>query len=93
VGKVAEAYHSWRGKDGGYRDQRGFCQSVTIEQIRENDFMLAPGRYVQPAVEASEATSQDRIGDLATEILALMDEQRRLDDEIRTQMRALGLVG
>jgi type I restriction enzyme M protein len=30
----------------GYRDVSGFCKSVRIEEIREHEYILTPGRYV-----------------------------------------------
>jgi type I restriction enzyme M protein len=92
VRKIVDTYHAWREKGGRYANQVGFCQAAAIEEIRQNDYMLSPGRYVQPEVESPDSTSKARIGVLATEVLALMDEQQRLDDEIRAHMKALGLV-
>lgn len=44
-GEIAQTYHAWRGeeKDGDYEDQPGFCKSATLEEIKDNDFMLTPG--------------------------------------------------
>ena len=46
INKVANTYHEWRKKDGNYQDIPAFCASVSIEKVRELDFVLSPGRYV-----------------------------------------------
>lgn len=46
IAKIADAYHSWRNKDGGYEDVPGFCKSVTKQDVAKHGYVLTPGRYV-----------------------------------------------
>lgn len=48
LARIVDTYNAWRGSNQGekYRDIPGFCASVSIEAIREQDYVLAPGRYV-----------------------------------------------
>ncbi len=43
---IAQTYHNWRGKEGKYEDKAGFCKAATIEEGRNNNYVLMPGRYV-----------------------------------------------
>ena len=44
--KIANTYHSWKNLDGIYEDVEGFCNSASIEQVKNLDYVLTPGRYV-----------------------------------------------
>ena len=46
INKIAKTYHNWRSEDDGYADEKGFCKSVTIEEVAKLDYVLTPGRYV-----------------------------------------------
>jgi type I restriction enzyme M protein len=46
IQKIASTYHEWRKVDGKYEDVKGFCNSASIERVKELDYVLTPGRYV-----------------------------------------------
>ena len=46
IRKISSTYHAWRGEGGEYNDIPGFCKSSDIEEIRKNNYVLTPGRYV-----------------------------------------------
>ena len=47
IKKVADTFHAWRGtNEQPYEDILGFCKSATLDEIREHEYILTPGRYV-----------------------------------------------
>lgn len=48
IARIVAAYHSWTGRaeEQEYRDQPGFCRSVSIQEVRDRNYNLTPGRYV-----------------------------------------------
>ena len=51
IQKIANTYRLWRGrtsapKDETYEDIAGFCKSASLDDIRDADFAMTPGRYV-----------------------------------------------
>ena len=53
IARIVGTYHAWRGEPGAgeYADVPGFCKGATLEEIREHDHVLTPGRYVGAAAE------------------------------------------
>lgn len=45
---IANTYINWSDGSSTYEDVSGFCRSVTIQEINENDYIINPGRYVGP---------------------------------------------
>lgn len=49
IAKIAVTYHAWRGEDGVYTDQPGFCKAAKIDNVHTNNYVLMLGRYVGAA--------------------------------------------
>ena len=49
--KIADAYHQWRNKEEIYSDVEGFCKAATLEEVKANNNVLSPGRYVGTEAE------------------------------------------
>ena len=43
---VANTYHNWRTSHADYKDVQGFCKSSTIEEVKNMNYVLSPGRYI-----------------------------------------------
>lgn len=92
IQKVATTYHAWRGtKDVSYEDVAGFCKAATLEDIREHDYILTPGRYVGLEEEEDDGEPFDeKMERLTTELAEQFKESKKLEDQIR---EALGGIG
>jgi len=97
IAKIANAYHAWRGTASArvnnltYEDEPGFCYSATLDEIRQHDHVLTPGRYVGVAAvdDSDDEPIADKIERLKKELFAHFDESARLEQEVRTQLERL----
>lgn len=62
-----------------YEDVTGLCRLASLEDVKEQDYSLNPGRYVGVVIEEDGKTEEE----FADEILALNDELRKLNGEAR----------
>ncbi len=94
IARIAGTYHAWRGTPGArreYDDVPGFCYSATLEEIRQHDHVLTPGRYIGSADTGAgdgEPTA-DKITRLTNELFAHFDESARLEQVVRAQLERL----
>ena len=90
IAKIAGVYHGWRNHDGGYRDVPGFVRAAELEEIKQHDFVLTPGRYVDAEeAEADDEPIEEKIARLTKELLAEFDRGRQLEEEARRWLRGL----
>ncbi|MGH8613034.1 MAG: N-6 DNA methylase, partial [Gammaproteobacteria bacterium] len=94
IAKIAGSYHAWRGTasarvaDLKYEDVPGFCYSATLEEIRQHDHVLTPGRYVGAAAvdDTDGEPTVDKIERLTKELFAHFEESARLEKVVREQL-------
>jgi len=79
---IAGTYHNWRNPDGDYEDVKGFCNSASIERVKELDYVLTPGRYVGQAVEDDDFDFNERFSSLKTEFEEELKEEAELNRKI-----------
>ena len=96
VNKITDAYHAWRGEKhaGGYQayqDEAGFCKSATLDEIKANDYVLTPGRYVgAAAIEDDGIPFETKMNELSTALYQQMAKSEKLDSIIRHNLEVLG---
>ena len=67
-----------------YLDIKGRCKVATIEEIKENDYSLNPGRYVEIVEkEISDVDFEKRMKELMTDFTKLTSEAHELENKIR----------
>lgn len=92
VNKIAETFHKWRGTvEGEYQDVQGFCKSATIEDVRNNDYILTPGRYVGlEDVEDDGEPFEEKMTRLSSELSEEFARSKEIEGQIRQILGGIG---
>jgi type I restriction enzyme M protein len=91
IAKIANTYHEWRKKEGTYEDVKGFCKSASLEEIKNHNYVLTPGRYVGIKEEEDDGIPfAVKMRELTTKLAEQMKEEKRLDEEIKQQLKKVG---
>ena len=89
IAKITDTYHHWHNKTDGYQDVPGFCKSVTLDEIREKDFVLTPGRYIGLPEDEDDFDFVERFDKLKAELAEQMQEETRLNEVIKENLAKL----
>ena len=90
IKKIAGTYHAYQ-NDDSYENVKGFCYSATLDEIKSNDYVLTPGRYV--GVEDNEEDDipfEEKMSSITSKLSTQFEESHRLEEEIKNNLKAIG---
>jgi type I restriction enzyme M protein len=104
--KIAETYHHWRnvanaprlGKSEDsrnvaveYQNIKGFCHAATLEEVRTNNYVLTPGRYVGAEdIEDDGIPFEEKMTALTGRLATQFAESARLELLIKEKLKEVG---
>jgi type I restriction-modification system DNA methylase subunit len=92
IAKIAEAYHKWRSKEGGYEDIQGFCKSATLKEVEDNNYVLTPGRYVGTEdVEDDGVSFEEKISGITENLRVHFQQSIELQERIKENLKKVGI--
>ena len=90
IKKIANTYIAWQNEDG-YEDVQGYCKVASIDEIKEHDYILTPGRYVGiEEVEDDDEPFEEKMERLTNTLANQFKKSRELEEEIRKQLGGIG---
>lgn len=90
ISTIANTYHSYQ-NDVNYEDKLGFCKKATLDEIKTNDYVLTPGRYVGVKNNLDEKIPFDeKMKKITSELNIQFKESHKLEEEIRKELNAIG---
>ena len=89
ISRIAETFDQFR--QGTIEDEKGFCAVKTTDDIKAQDFILTPGRYVGIAEQEDDGEPfPEKMKRLTSELSGLFKESHRLEEEIKKQLGSIG---
>lgn len=89
IKKLADTFTAFQ--EGTLEDKKGFCAVVTTEDIKKQDYILTPGRYV--GIEEQEDDGEpfeDKMKRLTSELSEMFAQSNTLQDEIKKNLASIG---
>ena len=97
---ITETYHIWRGEElasldensqSEYQNIAGYCKSATLADMKANDYVLTPGRYVGAVeIEDDGIPFETKMTELSQTLYSQMNQAGELDKAIRKNLEVLG---
>ena len=85
IARVAKTYHDYKTASADYADQPGFCKVADLEEIKQHDYVLTPGRYV--GVEEAEEDDEP-FAEKFTRLTDELEEQFAKSRELEVKIKA-----
>ena len=85
--RVAKTYHDYKTASADYADQPGFCKVANLEEIKQHDYVLTPGRYV--GVEETEEDDEpfaEKFARLTAELEGQFAKSHELEVKIKENL-------
>ena len=90
IKKVAETYHNYQNNDN-YENINGFCYCASIEEIKANDYVLIPGRYVGVEdIEDDGIPFEEKMKNITSDLSKQFEESHKLEEKIKNNLKAIG---
>ena len=81
--KIADTYHNYQ-NNVNYEDILGYCKKSTLDEIKSNDYILTPGRYVGTEEEKDDGVPfEEKIKTLSEELKNQIQKSNELDEKIK----------
>ena len=90
---LADIYHNWRSKEGNYKDIKGVCKSATLEEVKQQDYLLTPARYVGMVQKKEEETLSfhQKMRQLTSDFTILIKRGEEMDRVILQELKNIGI--
>lgn len=92
IARVAKAYHDFKTQNGEYQDVAGFAKVATLDEIKEHDYVLTPGRYVgSEEVEEDDEAFAEKMERLTAELNEQFAKSHELEQKIKENLEKVQL--
>lgn len=94
IASIGEIYHNWRCKDweSKYKDVPGLCQSASLDEVRKNNYVLTPGRYIDfKEVEDDCEVFEEKMKKLSIELNEQFEKSNELQINIKENLSKIGI--
>lgn len=92
IAKIAKTYHEYKTASANYADQPGFCKVDELEEIKQHDFVLTPGRYVGvEEAEEDDEPFEEKFVRLTAELEEQFAKSRELEEKIKANLEKIKL--
>ncbi|MBN2007815.1 type I restriction-modification system subunit M [candidate division KSB1 bacterium] len=97
IAQIADLFHAWQAElkspddENNYKDVPGFCKTATLADIRKNDYVLTPGRYVGTVEEADDGEPfAEKMARLTGDLKQQFAQSAALEQQIRENLKGIG---
>lgn len=90
IKRIADTYHQWRNMGGEHADIEGYCKAATLAEVKEQGYVLTPGRYVGSEVEEGDGVPfEEKMAILTEKLQKQFEQSNHLQQKIKNNLQSL----
>jgi len=90
IKSISTIYHNWKTGEN-YQDKIGLCKSVETNEIKENNYVLTPGRYVGvEKIDLDNVNFEEKMSKLIPLLAHSLNKSVELKNKIISNLKGLG---
>src|SRR5574344_1181743 len=90
IKKIADEYHKYQ-NNNEYENILGFTKKADLNEIKENGYVLTPGRYVGTEEQQDDGIQfEENMKSLTEELSKQFEESHKLEEEIKKNLKGIG---
>ena len=88
---IAGTYHNWRKEEGYYEDVAGYCKLASVNEVKNLNYVLTPGRYVGLPDDEDDFNFAERFVALKTEWKNQIAREAELNVSIQKMLEKINV--
>ena len=91
IEEITNTFNKFKASNGGYKDKKGFCKVVDIETIRDHQYFISPGRFVE-VVDIEKNKDLQKEINILNETIEQYPKNKPLDKKINSVINEYGKI-
>lgn len=83
-------FHNWQTDASKFCNQKGYCYSATIEEIREQDYVLKTSKYIEFDRQEDDFDFEETMNEVQANLETLFNAEKSLTNEIAELLEEMG---
>ena len=89
IDEVKQLYFDWQSENGNYKDVPEYCKSVIIDEIANQNYNLAPSKYIEFINHELDLNTNDMMKKITSEMIKALEQEKVTTDLLENAIKEI----
>lgn len=89
IEEVKQLYFDWQSENGNYKDVPEYCKSVIIDEIANQNYNLAPSKYIEFINHELDLNTNDMMKKITSEMIKALEQEKVTTDLLENAIKEI----